>query len=238
MKRFVIALSMMLAFGVTAMADKPQREHIKAGVSVQVKDDTVGIVAYSDTTSYGEGDADDSIDAEYDGEDVFSINASDIRNPFSLVAYLSDSAKSGGGVFMVIFAIILALFVWLSPFLLIAFIVYYALRSKRQKYKIMEKALEEGRPLPKGLMASSVVDNDQMLRRGLKHAFLGIGLAVLFYCLHASELAGIGWLTFFYGMGQVAIAYFTKRKKSDECNEDADDPSVKEWQDPCPKENE
>lgn len=194
------------------MADTPQNRHNKANVSIQVNNDTVGIVAYSDTTAATVSTAADLDDGDKDGDTAFKSDFSKVEDPFTLLAFLAES-KAITSVFISFLFIILCIAAILSPFLLIAGLIYYALRNRRQKYKLMEKAIENGQPLPQELQPAEEVNDSYIMRKGIRHAFTGIGLVAMFYCFDMTSLTGIGWLLFFFGAGQAAIAYLSTRKK-------------------------
>lgn len=222
MKKLIVALSLMMAIGTNAVADKPLHRHSNQAVAAASATDTMGIEAYSDTTSYNNVAATDSTDFDEDIDSAFNDSFSDVDDPIQLIAFL---AKSGaiGGIVLAIFVLIVGLLIIVSPLILIVLLVYYALRSRRQKYQLVEKAIEKGVQLPENMMEQYDNSDKGMLRRGIKRTALGVGIAVLCYCLGADPLAGIGWLVCCYGLGLIAIGYFTVDKKKKDETEDIED---------------
>ena len=173
--------------------------------------DTAGIEAFSDTTSVASNqsvvsngddwDDDDDIREFNRAWDDFKINL-----PFLGI---------GGGV-MAALAIILLLFLSLAPFILFGFIVWVILKNRNQRYKLAEKAMEQGQQIPEPLLKDTTKTNKDLWSRGIRNVFLGIGLAVFFMCWDARFLSGLGWLLCFYGVGQAVIAKTTK--KDDDLN--------------------
>ena len=91
-------------------------------------------------------------------------------------------------------------------------------------YRLAEKAMESGRPIPDNLLKKDDFSNEALWKKGVKNGCLGIGLVVCFYIIGANPLTGIGWLVFFYGLGQCIIARTTgRRKRTDESDFFMDD---------------
>ena len=57
-------------------------------------------------------------------------------------------------------------------------------------------------------------EDSDMWQRGVKNIFIGLGIAVLFYCFGFESLAGIGWLVAICGVGQAIIGKTTQRKNN------------------------
>lgn len=213
MKRLFIALAMAVTLGTSVMAQKSLYRHNPQVVSAANTVDTSEIVAYSDTT----GAAPDTVayagthdnDAVPDSDKIFN----NVSDPFQLIAYLADLGGIGG-VLIAIFFVLLCLLVVLSPFILVGLILYFGLRSRNQKYKLVEKAIEKGQPIPQELLRSAGMSNEILWRKGIQNICVGLGLAVFFYILGAGPLAGIGWLVFFCGVGQAVIARTSAGRRS------------------------
>lgn len=206
----------MMATGTAAVADKPLHRHSKSAVTMTATADSVGITAYSDTTSYDNAAAEDSTYFDEDTDSPFTDSFSDVNGPTQLIAFLAESGAIGG-VIIAFLVLLVCLLIVLSPIVLIGWLIYYALRNRKQKYQLMEKAIEKGQPLPKDILNESMTGDKNMLNKGIKKVAIGLGVAVLCYCLGADPLAGIGWLVFIYGLGLVAIGYFSSdRKKKNE----------------------
>lgn len=219
MKRLFITLAMAATLGTSVMGQKSLYRHNPQVVNTANTVDTSEIVAYSDTTgaasdtqAYAGSHDDDAVP----GSDEIYNNVSD---PFQLIAYLADLGGIGG-VLIAIFFVLLCLLVVLSPFILVGLVLYFGLRSRNQKYKLAEKAMEKGQPIPQELLRGADMSSEILWRRGIKNICLGLGLAVFFYILGAGPLAGIGWLVFFCGVGQAVIARTSAGRRNKRENDD------------------
>ena len=192
-----ILLAGALLAPVTIQAQK-HRHHPQVVNPTSVPDSS-GIVAYSDTTSTDTAGTSTPVYIdEYD--DDFPMSPSDMKD---LV---------GGGLGAIL-AVIFIFFVALAPLILIAFIVYLIFRNRRQRYLLAEKAMESGQQIPQELVRTEQQSDEYLWRKGIKNVFLGIGLAILFKCLGADPLTGIGWLIALYGVGQAVISKTSSRKR-------------------------
>lgn len=204
---------MAVTLGTSVMSQKSLYRHNPQVVNTANAVDTSEIVAYSDTT----GAAPDTVayagahdnDAVPGSDKIFS----NVSDPFQLIAYLADLGGIGS-VLIAIFFVLLCLLVVLSPFILVGLILYFCLRSRNQKYKLAEKAVEKGQPIPQELLRSADMNSEILWRKGIQHICTGLGLAVFFYILGAGPLAGIGWLVFFCGVGQTVIARTSAGRRS------------------------
>ena len=188
---------------VTAVTDSLT----KAAASVPVAVDTMGVEAFSDTTS-ASGQVPDIVGGNNwdDDDDMDEFN----RTWFDL----SDlpSIGIGEGVFAVL-VIIFVVLLLLAPFILLGFIVWVILKNRNQRYKLAEKAMEQGQQIPEPLLKDATKTNSDLWSRGIRNVFLGLGLAVFFLCWDANFLSGLGWLLFFYGVGQAVIAKTTGKSE-------------------------
>jgi hypothetical protein len=137
---------------------------------------------------------------EYDDDDDFFMSPSDMKD---LV---------GGGLGAIL-AVILILLIILGPFIFVGFIIYLIFKNRRQRYQLAEKAMESGQQIPQELVRTELQSDEYLWKKGIKNVFLGIGLAILFKCLGADPLTGIGWLIALYGVGQAVISKTSSRKR-------------------------
>ena len=211
MKRIlsVIALLMVLSSGCMASGQR-HRHHPDVIGLIQHADttlkelptDTAGNDAFSDTTSvlpaptHAQNGSTDDDEWDEDFTDVIGFgHDGSIKGLFSM-------------------GIVFALLICLAPFILLGFILWMIVRNRNQRYRLVEKAMEQGRPIPAELVPTSSISNDQLWRKAIRNIFLGIGLAIFFACWDANFLSGLGWLLCFYGIGQ-AVIYKTTNKKDD-----------------------
>lgn len=208
MKRYliIILLAGALLAPVTIQAQK-HRHHPQVVNPTSLPDDTAGIVAYSDTTSIDTAgttlpaSVDDNLDDEDLDVDDFSLF--DLKDMFGIGV---------GGTILAIFIVLMTVLVALAPFLILAFIVYLIFKNRRQRYELAEKAMDSGQQIPQELVRTERQNDDYLWKKGIKNIFVGIGLAILFKCLGADPLTGIGWLVALYGVGQAVISKTSSSK--------------------------
>ncbi len=205
MKTNVIAILMALLLAAPGTTLAQKHRHTPR-IESTVPPDTTGIEAYSDTTYVDTTDVASnqningangiSWDDDDDIDEQFSLN--DLDKIFGLGATGTEV------VAIIVFGVIS-----IMPFLIIALIVWLVIRSRNRRYKVVEKAMESGQPIPNQLIEPERTD---MWQRGIRNIFLGIGIAVFCYCFHFGSLAGIGWLIAICGVGQAVIGKSYERK--------------------------
>ena len=208
MKKFIIVLAFALTLGTVAQAASQKDRHAPAVTATvnsadqpksdeQVTDE--GIEAYSDTTSA-------VIDSVADSGTYVSVDDS---FPFDEehLDFVEKMFERFGGFFA--FLIILALVLWLI------------FRNRNRRYKLAEKAMETGQPIPQEFIRTEQQTDDYLWKKGIKNTALGLGLVAFFYCLGADPLVGIGWLVALFGVGQAVIAR-TSASKRDKKTDDFD----------------
>ena len=208
MKRYliIILLAGALLAPVTIQAQK-HRHHPQVVNPTSLPDDTAGIVAYSDTTSIDTAGTSlpASVDNDFDDEDVYVDNfpLNDLKDMFGVGV---------GGTIIAILVILVTLLIAIAPFLVVIFIVYLVFKNRRQRYELAEKAMSSGQQIPQELVRTDRQSDDYLWKKGIKNIFVGIGLAILFKCLGADPLTGIGWLVALYGVGQAVISKTSSSK--------------------------
>lgn len=208
MKRYliIILLAGALLAPVTIQAQK-HRHHPQVVNPTSLPNDTAGIVAYSDTTSIDTAGTSlpASVDDDFDDEDVYVDNfpLNDLKDMFGVGV---------GGTIVAILVILVMLLIAIAPFLVVIFIVYLVFKNRRQRYELAEKAMSSGQQIPQELVRTERQSDDYLWKKGIKNIFVGIGLAILFKCLGADPLTGIGWLVALYGVGQAVISKTSSSK--------------------------
>lgn len=208
MKRYliIILLAGALLAPVTIQAQK-HRHHPQVVNPTSLPNDTAGIVAYSDTTSIDTAGTSlpASVDNDFDDEDVYVDNfpLNDLKDMFGVGV---------GGTIIAILVILVMLLIAIAPFLVVIFIVYLVFKNRRQRYELAEKAMSSGQQIPQELVRTERQSDDYLWKKGIKNIFVGIGLAILFKCLGADPLTGIGWLVALYGVGQAVISKTSSSK--------------------------
>ena len=174
--------------------------------------DTCGIVAYSDTTVTDTAAANSADGEDKHGTGVWTIN--DVSDPFNLIAYLTN--LDFGGVIVAIFFVLLCIITVLSPVILIAVILYLVFKRRNNRYRVIEKAMETGQPLPDDMKRGAIESNEVLWRKGVKNFFIGLGLIAVFVSFGIESLIGVGVLVALYGAGQGVIAKTSAGKKDKE----------------------
>ena len=187
-----------LATTTQAAAQKHRHSATTTATAPVAAADTAGIEAFSDTTSV----ADDSLSYHQTG----SYNVS-VTTP---VDNLLSSIDGGdlAGMFFVLCAI--SIMFLLAPVLIIAAIFYFINKSRKDKLKLAQMAIQNGQPVPEPLIRETPISPNIAYRSGIKQIFLGIGLMVFLGFLIGKLGFGIGALVFFIGLGKLVIALIDK----------------------------
>ena len=109
-------------------------------------------------------------------------------------------------------------FVWISiitiisifalPAIIIFLVLNYRSKKRKERYQVIEKAIESGQPLPEEFVEKTKEEDDAIRVKGIKNIFLGLGLAIFFYAMTGVFfLACIGLLIMLNGIGQLVIYY-------------------------------
>lgn len=211
MKRLLITMLTVVALGLNAAAQTGKGSH-------GTQQDTAAIVMYSDTTSTDTTASAATAYSNDNGEDnSIKVTFKDVSDPFNLIAYLTTIGA--GGVVVAIFFVILCLLTVFSPVILVAIVLYLVFKRKRERYRIVEKAMETGQPIPDEMRRTETMSPDMLWRKGIKNASIGLGIVALALCLDWDFLVGFGLIMVFYGGGQAVISR-TTGKKNDKTNTD------------------
>lgn len=211
MKKTMLILSAAVAISAAtpAMASRHHAASPNATIKIQQTNNDDGtpagataIVAFSDTTD---------TDTAY--VDTTGVTTAVITGSNNVPrAIMDEFCKMMGGAVIPITAVLLIFF--LAPVVVIALLVYYLLKSRRQKIQLAELAMRSGQPLPPDVLAEFGKQRHQVLwEKGLTKIFLGIGVVVLALFIDSNFFKGVGFLVAFYGAGQAAIAFTSKKKK-------------------------
>jgi hypothetical protein len=201
MKKYLIAIAMMLTLSMNADAAAQKHRHTPRTVQVDsTKNNRDAIEAFSDTTAI----AGDSIDA-YANRHHISISADEnVKGMVDEIFDNLDRNAIAGMVFVI--AIILIMFV-LAPILIIIAVFYFINKNRKDRIKLAQMAMEKGQPIPDELLRekqSSWEKSDY--QTGLRQMFTGVGLAIFLSIVAGKVGFGIGALVFFIGLGKWFIA--------------------------------
>ncbi len=214
MKKILAALmaGMILTGTLPATAQHHRHTPLASVKATQQTDEngntkaSAAIVAYSDTASV------DSADVDTVGFDA-DAGTQGWDEPYDI----DGLAKLMGNAFVPI-AIIFIMF-FLAPVMIIALIIYFVIKSRKQKIQLAELALKNGQPIPQEVAQTKPQPNDQALwGKGVKRMFIGIGIVIFAIFIHSSMFMGIGFLVAFYGAGLAVVAWTTKEKTAPTAN--------------------
>ena len=115
------------------------------------------------------------------------------------------------GMFFVI-CVLFLLFV-LSPVAVIGLILYFVYKNRKERTRMMEMALKNGKKIPMDVLGNPVMQNDALWSKGIKQVFLGAGLGILLWIVIGKLGLGIGALILLIGCGNLVIAHHAKAKQ-------------------------
>lgn len=200
MKKYLIAIAIMLAIGINADAASQKHRHSQQAAELvdSAQKANEAIEAFSDTTSAANADQQDEY-VEYQ-TDLTKEEAQAVKE-------LLDGV---GGMFtpwaLVSIVAIVILFL-IAPLLIILVIFYFVNKNRREKYKLAQMAIQNGQPIPNEILdkAQNPVVNDDY-EKGLRQMFVGVGLAIFLGIVIGKLGIGIGALVFFVGLGKWYVA--------------------------------
>ena len=173
----------MLATSVPVMAQKHRHTPV-ATVKVNSQTDDNGntknataVVAFSDTTGVDSTDTDSIYDEGTYGWD----------KPYDM----GDLADMMNNAIMPV-AIVFIMF-FLAPVIIIGLIIYFVIKSRKQKIQLAELALKNGQPIPQEVVKPKVTKNEDLWAKGIKKVFFGAGLVVFSLFIGGSFFTGLGF---------------------------------------------
>lgn len=197
-------MALALTLSLTATAQQPRHRHNPQIVNTAGTPDTTAAVAYSDTTTYDTADEDTAVDGDEDsGTTGASYTFKDVTDPLQLMAYLTT--LGAGGVMIAMLCVLLCVVACASPFIIIALIIYWLMHRKNKEYKIVEKAVENGQPIPEGALRTNDNDKERIWQKGILTIAIGVGL-IMFGLFTTDSLIGVGAFIACIGIGRCVIA--------------------------------
>ena len=113
-----------------------------------------------------------------------------------------------------LFSLFIIILVFGFPLIIIFLALYFRNKNRRERYKLVEKAIEAGQPIPDEIIQNKNKDNESA---GIKDMCVGIGLFIFLWAITSSFGIGcIGMLVFFSGLGKYMVA--RRNKKNDSNN--------------------
>ena len=204
MKKYLIAIAMVLTLGQNAEAVAQKHRHTPRTEQVDSsKNKKDAIEAFSDTTSAA--DAEDAEDDKY-----ITYRRGTTYSTSSDVHELKEVMDSVGGIFGPMLAVGIVAFVvifFLLPLLIIVTIIYFVNKNRKERYKLAQMAIQNGQPIPDEILK----DNGGAFltseyHSGIRQMFVGVGLAIFLGIIIGKLGIGIGALVFFIGLGKWFVA--------------------------------
>ena len=202
MKKILMALAMMFALQATSMA-APKAPKVSVDEVVVYSDTTTSESAYDDEWNW---DEDEDVDYNYSGSFSDFVGADE-----GLVEAL-------GGV-LVFFLVLILIFI-VAPIALIGLILYFVYKSRKDKMRLMEMAVKNGKPLPPHIVSPIANRDDYLWNKGIKQMFLGVGLAILLFFILGKFGIAIGALILLIGCGNLVIGYNARQKRQEQALHD------------------
>ena len=222
MKKFLIAITLMLTLGMNAEAASQKHRHTPRTAQVDsTKNNQDAIEAFSDTTSTA--DADDAEDDKYISHRHRTVVYGDADD----VKALGDAMEKVGG-FMVpslVFSIIAMVILFiLAPLLIIIVIFYFVNKNRKERYRLAQMAIQNGQPIPDEILKEQISPSRSSdYQAGMRQMFTGVGLAIFLGLILGKIGFGIGALVFFIGLGKWFIARQSGNTGNDPLNNNRSD---------------
>ena len=208
MKKAIVALALIMSMGlnqVSLASSAPKHRYTPSTEQVDKSANaSEELEAYSDTAS-----VDSACDDDY-AEDDNPVNYSHSRysvdnysDPFDYIgSVFGKGALWCVGIFTVIFTL---LFVF-APLLIILLILRYLYRRHNDRMRLAEMAMDKGVNIPESSRPIDRQSSDYLMKRGIRNACLGFGLAIMFGIWGSRLLSGFSALVLCYGIGQILIS--------------------------------
>lgn len=235
MKKFIICAALLVS-GLTIGAYAQGSQAVnKQNTSVTVVSDTTG-------TSDDTNDEDAGTDAATDPASIQAQMDSAMQSAFKQ-ADAGNSNDNGHGLWITQdykgprFVLLVLLIVFAFPVLLLAIILYFIYRNRKEKYELQKIAMEkglnpntpyymDGRTAPNQppyttatKLPDYITPNEILWEKGIKQMCLGLGLALLLGFIVDEYLSTIGLLIFFMGLGKAIIAKTRKNSQNSTLND-------------------
>ena len=200
MKKYLIAIALMLALGLNAEAASQKHRHGKHATeqvdSAQKPNDA--IEAFSDTTTTN------SVD-EWEEDYVTHRNIS--KEDAQALREVLDGVGGMVGPWAIVSIVAIVIMFLIAPLLIIFVIFYFVNKNRRERLKLAEMAMKNGQPIPNEILnnASNPVIHDDY-QTGIRQMCVGVGLGIFLYYILGNLGIGIGALVFFIGLGKWYVA--------------------------------
>lgn len=207
MKQVIITLIAVLALTTAYGKNRVEIERDSMGNIqriIELNDTAIGGKEISDTLSVTTYHGASGITFEDEMHQIIDVEG--------LLSKQMDGLMDGFKGFVWI-SIITIISIFALPAIIIFLVLNYRSKKRKERYQVIEKAIESGQPLPEEFVEKTKEEDDAIRVKGIKNIFLGLGLAIFFYAMSgAIFLASIGLLIMFNGIGQLVIFYTRPRK--------------------------
>ena len=202
MKKYLVATTMLmtLAIGQTVVAQSQQKKDAQELVDSTSKD---ALEAYSDTT----------VDNTYDSTVVSSQHRIGGKNHVILDSFPDNFLNNIGieGLMGMGFVLMIVLIIFvIAPVLILAVLLFFIYKNRKQKMRMAEMAMKQGQPIPDELLTEPRESDGDLWQRELRQTFLGVGLLAFFGYVGSTVGIGIGILVTCIGLGKLAIVKTSK----------------------------
>jgi hypothetical protein len=200
MKKYLIAIALMLSLGLNAEAASQKHRHGKQPTEMvdSAKKTNDAIEAFSDTTSAADAD---------DDEDYVTYHRDFSKEDAQALKDVLDGVGGFVEPWAIVSIVAIVIMFLIAPLLIILVIFYFVNKNRRERYKLAQMAIQNGQPIPNEILneAKNPVMNDDY-QSGMRQMFIGVGLAIFLGLVIGKLGIGIGALVFFVGLGKWYVA--------------------------------
>ena len=213
MKRILLTIVIAISSTMLIMA---QTNKVKESDSIQQSRKTQ-LISQNYTPTYSDtddtGTTVESIDIDVDSTDISDYVTTQTRYIHKYttdVDFLEDFFPRFGGLI----ALLTILIVFGFPIIIVLLVLFFRYKNRRNRYRLMEKALATGQQIPSEVIKETV--HGDLKDKGIKNICLGIGLFIFLWAITNFAIGCIGIIVLCNGIGQYIIA----NRKNKENNED------------------
>lgn len=247
MKKIILCAVLFLS-GIYTGADARSSHAVsKQNSAVTVVSDTTGNADADEADEDADEPGTASFQAQIDSAVQQAVNraGADDADDMSDASSFGPFGSKGDN-----FVIWIVLIVFGLPVLLIAVILYFVFRNRKEKYELQKMAIEKGlnpntvyytgnqtetkeanmtsgttassnvNPAAFGNLSDSMTPDNVLWEKGVKQMCLGAGVALLLGFIVDAEFSLVGVLVFFLGLGKVIIARNRQNRGGDTGNID------------------